>query len=432
MANVEKVLIQTVGTGGPNNPVWEALAFTVRQRRPDVLVFWCSRDTINTTVPKVLEVLGSDKPRDIRPTKYDDFENVDGLFRHYAVQIDELRREFPDAQIEVDFTSGTKPMSAAAVAAAVARNIRHIHYAVGLRDQTGRAVRTDSLVSLPATGLLADSLLNTLGRMFNAWQFDSVRVQAAALVSQLGPDEPEGPPLYARARSLEVIAEAYELWDRFDWKGAHSLLRRYEDLERDERILSRAGWDVNMLARQVQHVKICSGKKRTPPQRLADLLANAHRCLDRARYDDAVARLYRLVEYVVEDRLSYSKRQGAATAAPERSTRTVSPEELKKMGIRVIRRKALPGLRKLLHALVKTGDEVGRKIAEMIKSGRLGKLLGSRNESLLAHGTTPVSAEVARNLAGDARRVLEIHFEALGENLDELMVPAQFLRCPWV
>src|SRR5271157_4326788 len=141
-----RVLLQTMGTGGPKNPVWEALAFAVRERRPDVLIQWCSQETLEQTVPKFEHALGpDDRPGVVRRSACKDPDDVDGLAREYLRQIDELRAEFPESELELDFTSGTKPMSAAAAVAAIARRLPRLHYAVGHRDETGRAVQTDRL-----------------------------------------------------------------------------------------------------------------------------------------------------------------------------------------------------------------------------------------------------------------------------------------------
>ena len=443
MANqkIERVLIQTVGTGGPKNPVWEALAYAVRDRRPQVLVQWCSKLTLEETVPLFEEALGeADRPPDVRRSVCDDPDDVDRLARDYLRQIDSLRTEFPEAVLEVDFTSGTKPMSAAAVAAAVARRLPRLHYAVGPRDETGRVVLTDRLVSLDTGQMVADPLLCELGRLFDQGQYTAVQAQAERLAADL-----TDVTLHARAESLAYLAVVYDLWDRFSWKEAFSLLRDYQKREKASGCLGSAGWNLARLGAQVAHLKQCKDG-RVRPQRLVDLLANSERRIQQGRYDDAAARLYRLTEYVAQVR--FRKRFGIRKL--ENPTHNVPIDTLAKHAPRLAAdlqaRKPLKdgqtnlGLKRAIEALAEAGDPVGRSMKERYDSadparrtgkGELGELLDARNQSLLAHGGVPVRKEVASALHEEVTAVLAEHLQAEGLNLAEVLEPARFLRCPW-
>jgi CRISPR-associated protein (TIGR02710 family) len=435
-------LLQTVGTGGPNNPVWEALAFAVRQRRPDVLVQWCSQETLEQTVPKFdYSLARADRPGEIRRSACIDPDDVDGLAREYLRQIDALRAEFPHAELELDFTSGTKPMSAAAVFAATARRLPRLHYAVGLRDESGRAVRTDRILSLETGQMMADPLLAELGRLFNQGQFAAVRAQAGGLAADL-----TDATLLARAQSLAYLAEAYDLWDRFDWKGATRVLHDCPKREKATGQLGRAGWNVDKLTEQRSHLKRCKDGN-VCPQRLADLLSNSERRIDQGRYDDATARLYRLSEYVVQVRFQ----KCFAGSNPQNPTKNVPIEklaehaprladELRRQG-QVAEETVTLALGRTLAALAESGDAVGQYMKGRYEStdpahpaakGPLGTLLDARNQSLLAHGSVPVDERACRDLYAEAKAALETHFAAEGLDLADLIAPARFLPCPWV
>lgn len=438
----ERVLIQTVGTGGPNNPVWEALAYAVRDRRPQVLVQWCSKKTLEETVPRFEKSLGKPEwPLDVRRTVCDDPNDVDRLARDYLRQVDELRAEFSGAVLEVDFTSGTKPMSAAAVAAAVARRLPRLHYAVGPRDETGRAVRTDHLVSLETGQMVADPLLCELGRLFNEGQHTAVRAQAEALAADLTDEV-----LRARAESLAYLAEVYELWDRFSWPEAFSLLRGYGKRDDESGCISTAGWDLAKLGAQVAHLKQCKdGHVRR--QRLADLLANAERRMQQGRYDDAAARLYRLSEYVAQVRF----RKQFDIKKLDNPTGKVPIEVLARHAPRLAQdlqaRKSLTegrldlGLGNTIAALAEAGDPVGQFMKERYEppdstrpsaKGKLGELLDVRNQSLLAHGSVPVKEQETSELCEEVTAILEEHLQAEHVKLADVLEPARFLPCPWV
>ena len=438
---ISRVLIQTVGTGGPHNPVWEALVFSVRECRPDVLVQWCSKETLEKTVPRFEACLGkADRPGEIRRSACADPDNVDSLVLDYLAQIDSLRAEFPNAVLEVDFTSGTKPMSAAAVAAAVARRLPQLHYAVGPRDESGRVVKTESLMSLDTGQMVAERLLCELGGLFNRGQFTAVCAQAESLVPDL-----IAPTLRARAESLAYLAKVYELWDRFAWDKAFCLLRDYEKREKKSRCLSCAGWDCQKLAVQLAHVKRCKdGNVR--PQRLADLLANAKRRIDQGRYDDAAARLYRLTEYIAQVRF----RVQFGIPKPDNPTSNVDIEVLARHAPRLaetlgkesplVESRLTLGLRHTIDALAEAQDPIGRLMKDRYDApnpdakgkGPLGELLDARNQSLLAHGAQPIQEQVATALCEEVTAILAEHFRIADIELAELLKAATFLACPWV
>lgn len=440
---IRLVLIQTVGTGGPKNPVWEALAFTVQDRRPDVLVQWCSKETYEKTVPRFEESLGhSNLPGEVRRSVCDDPNDVDSLVRDYLREIDALRAEYPNALIELDFTSGTKPMSAAAVAAAVARRVPRLHYAVGPRDETGRVIRTEKLVSFDTDQMVADPLLCELGRLFNEGQHSAVRSQAGSLVKEL-----TDPLLRARAESLAYLAEVYEHWDRFAWNEAFCLLREYRKRDRATGCLHEAGWDLDRLADQVAHLKRCKAPH-VYPARLADLLANAQRRIGQGRHDDAAARLYRLTEYIAQVR--FRKQFGIkelnnptgnvsleqiAPYAPQLAAYLSSHKKPENGRISL-------GVRYTIAALAEAKDSVGQLMQERYnpsknapftsEKGRLGYLLDQRNQSLLAHGTVPVTEKMATAFYEELQLILAKHMEAEHLILNEVLRPAEFLPCPWV
>ena len=432
---VTKILIQTVGTGGPANPVWEALAFAVRRCRPDVLVQWCSRTSNDQTVPKFEQALGeAQRPRDVRRSICTDEDDVNALAGQYLREMDALSKEFPEARLELDFTSGTKPMSVAAAAAAVARRIPQLHYAVGPRDESGRARSTSDLKSVSPAALSADRSLQELGLLFNRGQFAAVAVQAEGLLRNLDKSD-----LQKRARSLQFLAEAYSDWDRFDWGAAFSKLRDYRRIEE-----TLAEWDTTIIGRQVPYLKSCKNSIHGA-ERLADLLANTDRCIAQGRFDDAVARLYRLVEYIGQVRFAnLVKRQkdtNPTSAVPLTMIAPLAPATTTRITPKARNGKVDLGLGDTIYVLAEAGDVIGRSMKTRYDpagdgarnpDGPLARLLTSRNQSLLAHGASPVGGKVAADLRDTAAALLEEHLEAEKRPMKDVMECAVFLKCPWV
>lgn len=181
--------------------------------------------------------------------------------------------------------------------------------------------------------------------------------------------------------------------------------------------------------------------------RVVDLLVNADRRIDQGRYDDAVARLYRLCEYVAQVRF----RRRFGIPKDDNPTSKVPIEALAAQAPNLARdlqsRKTLTagrldlGLRDAIHALAEAGDEIGRLMNERYEGtgavsrtprGKLGEFLDRRNQSLLAHGSVPVPETTARELREEVAAILREHIRAEGLQWEELVEGGAFLWCPWV
>jgi len=439
-----RVLLQTIGTGGDGYPVWQALAGVIRERNPDRVVFLCSTMTVQKTMPRVRECLADFAMPAEEVHVQEDVDDVDRLVGEYGEIIDRIRNDHPDARLDADFTSGTKAMSAALVVAASTRGVGRLLYSTGPRDESGRATATTTIRGVSPALISARHQLDRLGLLFNQGQFLAARDGAKQVETELASADAADTPEGKQASTLRFIADAYEKWDRFAWKAAFSCLREYKDLT--DR-LGNVGWDTDRLGAQVaflKRAKEADEKKRPADQRLVDLLASAGRCIERGRFDDAVARLYRLIEYIGQARL-FAPHMKSITSI--RSTKRVPVETLRQIAPSYTDRRPLKdgatkdlGCRDNIEVLAEAGDRVGAWLYERYlrpdgKPGQLKNLLETRNKSLLGHSTEPVGERPARELYDLARAAMEEHLDdTLGDGsarLRELEAAATFLRCPW-
>lgn len=450
-----KILVQTVGTGHVDkNPVWEALAYVCKDQAPDLLLQVCSELTQRETLPRFLtacDELNYKPPADTRTLVVPDENDLGLLMAEIAGEIEKLRAEHPGAAIVVDYTSGTKAMSAGVVAAAIGRRADRFVYAVGPRDVSGRATSTDRALSVGADRVYADLLLAELGRLFDLGQFVAVREQALGLLPRLSDGA-----LAARAASLVFLADVYDHWQRFDWDGASQRIRGHQDLKKYNQYLPPlcsatlprdglmvAGWNAETLGKQVPHLKHCQEGSDGVAQ-LVDLWANAERCLKADRYDDAVSRLYRLVEYIGQMR--YCKKR-SFEYRKQNPTNKVELDWLQANAPRWLdKRKERDhgktsdhyklGLNDAMWVLEEAGDAVAAEARRVLhleqkKKGDLGDALDLRNNSLLAHGTNPIAREDAEKLLELTRPLLESHAKDLGKDMGTMLEVARFARCPW-
>jgi CRISPR-associated protein (TIGR02710 family) len=303
------------------------------------------------------------------------------------------RRRLRDEDLYFDLTGGTKPMSAALTLAAVERIPRY-HYVSGEREKSGLGTVVTG-TERPVTGL-------------NPWTQIAIRQRelATSLLAQGHPDaagavldqaattaseEPE--TLKAYAGLCRTLARL----DLFDFKSASRELGQSQprleivfDQRRETRLLA---W-VRELRIHIQELDAERSRQQDFPRSLLELLANARRRGKQARYDDAIARLYRAVELFAQNHLHQAF--GALSGrVPLDSLDPILADKL---------RHAFPddqiedekggrlqlGCAKAFAALAYSPLEDDYQLSGVYE--RLKNALGKRNDSWLAHGTRPASA----------------------------------------
>lgn len=129
--------------------------------------------------------------------------------------------------------------------------------------------------------------------------------------------------------------------------------------------------------------------------RVIDLLANAYRRWQERRLDDAVARLYRAVEALAQDRLRAIHGIADTGNVPlERLPEPLRSEKAAACTEGTVKL-ALQDDYALLRAL---GDELGQRFYTSHLAERERSPLQARNRSILAHGFAPVSEKDFQNL----------------------------------
>lgn len=394
-----RVLVTTIGTGRTGDDIAEAVVFSLGRNKADHAVFLCSEKTRQHTLPRILERLAGWTPDRYQVHVTTAEDDVQSLFVEWNSRWDDWFAGWAGAEAVVDFTSGTKPMSAAAVLLAFSRGARSLSYVTGERDDTGRVVTSTGVLAISPDLVLAHRHLRLAAEHFHAGSFAAARdIAAAYLRRDTMPDE----RLREVARSVAFIGEAYALWDRFDYKAAAAKLRE------SERYRPQWPWvdDVDRLAANhdvMTAVRDAAGRGEFSPALAADLIANARRCLDRQRWDDAVARLYRACELLAQLVLLRDFRQQTSNIDPDRLTLPAEVlEEYRQRKARSPDGRLKLGLNEAYTLLERLGSPAGREFRARYgteeRPGELKGLLGSRNSSLLAHGMDPIREDKARKL----------------------------------
>ena len=226
------------------------------------------------------------------------------------------------------------------------------------------------------------------GLFANCYQFTAAEI---SLESALGKVKH---PLDRRyLRGMLFAVQAYSFWERFQHKdAADSLNKSVKDLtpyverpvdQSAQALLRQLEASLQFLNRLREESK---DFKNSCQRVLVDLLGNARRRSECSMYDDAVARLYRSLEYVGQLGLENHGIPSTGDINPEQVPESIREEYIKNHS------KEDGTLAVPLHAcfklLVELGDPIGERYFN--NERELRNLLSSRNQSILAHGDSPV------------------------------------------
>lgn len=286
-----------------------------------------------------------------------------------------MAERFPGARRLADYTGGTKTMSAALVLEALEAEGVLLQLVAGNRADLVR-VRDGTEMALPAR-MDAIRLRRAMAPFLAAWKRFAYDEAAAGLGALASPADARLRALLLRARDLSAALAA---WDRFDHAAALRLLDPYAPL---------------VAPRMPGHFRALTLLTRAAAQRqtglrIWDLWLNAQRRAAAGRYDDAVARLYRVLEWTAQWLLS---RAGIDTAdlPAELARAAVPPLQPNREG------KYQAGLYAAWKLVGARATGAARAFFESHEHALL-EHVKARNESILAHGFQPINVEACARM----------------------------------
>ena len=294
-------------------------------------------------------------------------DDLDEAYLDMRRAIAELAERYPGSRFVADYTGGTKTMTAALVCAVLERDDVELQLTAGARPDLVRVQDgTEQAMAASVERLRLDRAMKPYLR---AWRRYAYHEAADGL---------DGIRIAVNARDKEflglarALSRALALWDDFDHAGA---------LDRIEAYASRVAPGYPALLSTLRLLTHDSDS-RNEPARLFDLWLNAERRASQGRFDDAVARVYRLIEWTAQWQLRI--RLGADTAD--------LPSELLPADVdaRPDRDgKTKVGLWSAWQIVERHLPEPGRTLIAD-HGAELRDLLCIRNHSILAHGFRPV------------------------------------------
>ncbi|MFN3467231.1 MAG: TIGR02710 family CRISPR-associated CARF protein [Candidatus Brocadiales bacterium] len=384
----KKAMLITVGTGKDRKDIAQAICLSIREQNPNLVKFITSDKTEKETLPLILEnPVMKERPQE--NIVIQDENDVEKIYKECKQVLQKVISE--GYEVSVDYTSGTKAMSAGACLAAVSQRANTLVYTHGARDTTGRVIPgTERMYALYPNLIYIDQDHHRFVLFFNKYSFSTCLEIAKDVKNKC-----ERPEVQEQWNFLEKLAFAYYAWDKFELKEASDFLNQIDKspylqtyglkskIERHKQILHKE-----------QNNNYCE-------ERIIDLLQNARRRAKEGKFDDAVARLYRLLEYLAQYVL-YTKYNGFETSTPnydKLETKEIKEKyKDKKLGLT----QAYSILRDLRSPLGNAFFDRGYD-----------KKLSIRNDSILAHGFNPVGK-------GGYPKLLEILENMLKEIIPEI------------
>lgn len=369
----------------------EPLTKSIDLHRPELVIFLASHDS----VPLARDVF---KPLDFKPRpEFEITEDPNLMFECYAAArrcIDRVKiKNIPPERVTVDYTGGTKVMTAALIMASIGEPFRFNYVGGDLRnkDNVGTVIDGHEKMypEMSPWAIFAEEERRQVVTLFNNRRFSST----VKIIDMCHENLP------ARIRHYfdfgRSLSEGFLLWEQFDHKSAITELNKgtksletYMDIYPDETL--------NVFSRQCRECKdflnrlLSHTHGMTRPHRVlvTDLLNNARRRIQDYRYDDAAARMYRALELYGQVIFEEVARCSNDRVPPETIPENLREEFVKKYlnpGDRVLK---LP-LTATFRCLESMGHEEGIRFFK--KLPEIKKIQNNRNYSILAHGIKPIS-----------------------------------------
>ena len=449
----EKILILTVG-GSP-----EPLIYSINEFKPDAILFLHTPETFNEC-GKIINETGFNESK----VEYAEIKDAESLDDSFAVAKSAFVKfnDYNKYDVIVDFTGGTKPMVSGVVLAMIEGNYSNFRFSyVGSKDSESRnkngvgVVKDGSEITKMQINPYKKYAITEFKRgknFFNTYQFEASAENFNCAKNRLESDIGE----YNLATLYLDIVNFYQKWDKFNDKMTKKvylitpLKEIIQRIESDEYLysilegtefLKQLNYNLKFLSLKLNGIDI--GEERDKEKALLknriqyylpDLLNNAYRRIEEAKYDDAVARLYRINELIAqiklcdydlieENRLETQKIffidiEKTKEKAENRSnyweiTRFInfnaSNEDLEK-------------------GVFKLANDRSYELLELfgfVKDYHFEKLnmeLKVRNSSILAHGLNPIEKEKAELLFRKTVTASKVYFP----NLEKQMELAKF------
>jgi len=407
---MKSILIITVG--GSHQPIVRS----IEQNKPDFVHFLCSADS-GKTKGSYTQIIGegnvlksdpkleeADLPNIVRLTELNveqyevhrikDLDDLNDSYLTALHLVEKIHADHHDARVIVDYTGGTKSMTAGLVAAALDDGRCDIQLVTGLRQDLRQVSdRTEFASPVRVWNVQVQRQMRSARDLIARFDYIGAGLFLQKTALRFASD--------ATRETLQrwlSLCRAFDAWDRFD----HATARQLIQPNRGQFVSYAIFLDA-----------VVEGKGRHGFEQVEDLILNTERRAEQQRFDDAVGRLYRVVELMAQTWLR--QRHGIDTSNVDMAR---IPDAVKGIVARGQSKKDVVEI-DLLRAWDVVAAFTDDPIGAYFQSEReaVKHFLGVRNQSLFAHGTTPINA---RDYRQHAQRILTFVRTAMNKGITAL------------
>lgn len=405
-----------ISVGGSPAPILKS----IEQNRPRKIVFFVSPGTYNDVTGKILPAIVQAGlpivPHEIvrTPDEQDLGQSTFTLLREVPAAMRKMgeTHDWPDL---VDFTGGTKVMSSATVWASSRYPCRFSYVGSDTpdaRNKGGLGIVIDGhercLITANPWDELAWFELKDAIALFDAGQYANAVTGIRAVTGKV-----TNPAHNRIITLLGTLWEGYAEWDVFQHQKAigkmqGSLTPLKDVAPQGETLIPGLGAFVEASEgcyEQLQGI-MRNQRKELSWELIHDLVANAHRRLRlEHKYEDATARLYAAIEKTGKHALKLRYGIDNSRCRPEQLPDELQADYTRKY-LEPQTRTLKFGLQATFALLIAKSDPIAERYNRC--QAELEKLLPLRNESILGHGTTPISRENCESLLALTLNLLNI------------------------
>jgi CRISPR-associated protein (TIGR02710 family) len=367
-----------ISVGGTPPPIIK----TIRENRPEFVSFYASQATVSVVsqVRDELERSGCTFKSELTL-----IDNENDLLHCNEKAEDAIKRVrgkgYKKDDVIVDYTGGTKNMSVALALASATEGYSFSYVGGNERTKNGVGIVIDGheaiFKSVNPWDFFAVNEKYDIALLFNNFQLKA----AMEIARQASEKSTRYKTLF---KKLGFIIDGYYHWD---------LLRHDDAIERFKRarIEEISPYDDKSVYsfametdKRIPYLKELAGFKGKPSIIYSkDLFANAERRFKEGKIDDAVLRLYRVLEMIAQERLMSQYEIDTSNVLAEKIAIDLKDEYVSKYKDQRDGRIKIP-LEACFRLLCALGDDIGKKYKS--NESQFRDLQTSRNYSYLTHG----------------------------------------------
>ncbi len=372
---------------------------SIDEHRPERIIFFASHDSILKAGEVLLQP-------DIKPKVESEItENPNSLFECYKAArrcVDRaVKSGVPEDDIIVDYTGGTKVMTAALILSTVGATFRFNYVGGDLRTKNGLGVVESGHEMMYADmnpwSAFAEEERRQVVLLFNRQRYSAVDEIVRIASARDLPGE-----INEFFRFVRPLAAGLLYWEQFSHEKAMASIEK-SILHLHEYVKHHADSKWESFERKVQccrdlleRIILDTGRlKKLHPVLIDDLLSNARRRMADSRYDDAAARIYRALE--LYGQIEFLQASGCSNSHVPISA---IPENLRDEFVLKYKDSGSGALQLPLHATFRYLKEKGRDSGQRYfqNHDKIKNIQSNRNHSILAHGINPVGENACKSI----------------------------------